>query len=148
MRTAICNNLNNLRKGNGMTQSDVASHLQISHQRYNYYENGRNEPGIAMLRKIASFYNITVDELISEGEEKEMQHVAMPGAPTVRIRYRRHKMNSNSSVGNAKDKLSQHLERLSKHADDGARTTDELVEITKAILSVAREIAVLDESVR
>lgn len=60
----LYNRLIELRKANLYTQSDIADRLQIGQKRYAAWEEGRAEPNIAMLIKIADLYNITIDELV------------------------------------------------------------------------------------
>ena len=49
---------------NGYTQKDIAKILNKTVSCYGFYENGRNEPDISTLTKLAELYNITIDELI------------------------------------------------------------------------------------
>lgn len=52
------------RTSKGLTQKQVAEHLQISRSGYASYEIGQREPSFEMLRKICDFYGITADYLI------------------------------------------------------------------------------------
>ena len=57
------NNLIELRKLNKLTQRDVAQHLNISQPSYIRYENGKSEPTIDNLIKLADLFDVTLDEL-------------------------------------------------------------------------------------
>ncbi|WP_342510524.1 helix-turn-helix transcriptional regulator [Sporosarcina sp. FSL K6-1522] len=46
------------------TQEDIASLIGVSRARYSHYENGRSEPDLVMLEKIADCYGVTIDELL------------------------------------------------------------------------------------
>ncbi len=47
-----------------MLQSDIATHLGITRQAYNHYETGRRSPDPEALKKLAKFYDVTVDYLL------------------------------------------------------------------------------------
>lgn len=46
-------------------QKDISKYLNITSQAYSNYENNKRTPDIETVRKIAEFYKITVDTLIS-----------------------------------------------------------------------------------
>lgn len=54
-----------LRKTNKITQQKIAEALQIARSTYAQYESGRFEPDIHVIRKIALFYNISIDFLLN-----------------------------------------------------------------------------------
>lgn len=56
--------LKELRTENKLKQSDVAEKLFITQTGYSNYENGRTEPNIEMLCKLADLYNVSIDYLI------------------------------------------------------------------------------------
>ena len=51
------------RKQLSMTQKDVAKQLGVKHQTYSHYENGKRQPRIEVMRKIAQLFNSSMDEL-------------------------------------------------------------------------------------
>ena len=57
-------NLKELRKEHKYSQYEMAKILNISQSDYNHYEKGRREPNIDMLIKIATLFDISLDELI------------------------------------------------------------------------------------
>ena len=57
-------NLKTFRKGLNLSQNEVAEKLNIPRANYQSYENGRNEPNIETLVKLADFFNVSVDTLI------------------------------------------------------------------------------------
>ena len=60
----IAEKLKELRRSQGYTQSDVAMAADIRQQTYSAYEAGKRTPSPLPLYKIASFYGITVDDLM------------------------------------------------------------------------------------
>ena len=59
----FCKNLAELRKQNKLTQRDVANHLGISQPSYLRYENGKSEPTIDNLIKLADLFDVSLDYL-------------------------------------------------------------------------------------
>ena len=53
-----------LRSEKNLTQSELATLLGIAKTTLAAYEQGKNEPNIAMLTKMASFFDVTIDYLI------------------------------------------------------------------------------------
>lgn len=57
--------LRELRIYHDYKQKDISDYLNITNQAYSNYENNKRTPDIDTIYKIAQFYNITVDKLIS-----------------------------------------------------------------------------------
>lgn len=53
-----------LRKEVGLTQAELAFHLNISQQAVSKYEKEEREPDIDVLIRIADFFNVTTDYLL------------------------------------------------------------------------------------
>ena len=60
--------LRQLRKSRGLTQEELADALYVSRTAVSKWESGRGYPSIDSLKAIATFYGVTIDELLS-GEE-------------------------------------------------------------------------------
>lgn len=56
--------LKELREACHMTQEKLAEHVGSSKSSISYYESGKREPDIAMLRQLAQYFHVTVDYLI------------------------------------------------------------------------------------
>ena len=56
--------LKQIRLKRGLSQKEVAEKLEITPASYNLYENGKRNPNIDMLKKIANFFNVDIDFLI------------------------------------------------------------------------------------
>lgn len=72
MKIILSEQLKKLRREKGNTQEDLASHLGISTQAVSKWEREEGYPDITLLPAIASYYNVSVDDLLGVGEiEKE-----------------------------------------------------------------------------
>lgn len=63
------NILKKLRESKGLMQKDVAKDLGISPAAYSLYEKGQREPKFDFLEKIANYFDVSIDYLMT-GEEK------------------------------------------------------------------------------
>ena len=59
----IYERLKSLRKERNLLQKDIADFLNISKSAYGYYEQGRNEPDIQTILKLAELYQVSADYL-------------------------------------------------------------------------------------
>jgi transcriptional regulator with XRE-family HTH domain len=62
----ISSNIKYLRKKKGLTQQSFADLLEIKRSLVGAYEEDRAEPKYDLLKKIASFFEVTVDDFINE----------------------------------------------------------------------------------
>ena len=62
--------LKELRIERGLLQKDVAQLLNITQMSYSYYERGLREPEIALLIRLAELFNVSVDYLIENENER------------------------------------------------------------------------------
>ena len=60
--------LKELRESKGLTQKEVAEIIGYSEISYARYENGKREPDISTLCKLAEYFNVTVDYLIGRSK--------------------------------------------------------------------------------
>ena len=56
--------LKDLREDRDLTQESIAKVLKTTQSYYAQYENGKREPDISTLCKLAEYFNVTVDYLI------------------------------------------------------------------------------------
>lgn len=64
--------LKELRKKKGISQLRLATDLNTTQNTISRYETGEREPGISELIKIADYFNVSVDYLISRTENPKM----------------------------------------------------------------------------
>ena len=56
--------LQELRTQKGIPQKEIADYLGITIASYSLYERGNREPNIAMIKHIARYYKISLDDLL------------------------------------------------------------------------------------
>lgn len=59
-----------LRKENNMSQSELASILNVTSQAVSKWENGRGIPDIEMLKKLSDVFKVNIEDILA-GEEKK-----------------------------------------------------------------------------
>ena len=64
-------NLKTRRKEAGLTQQELAAQLCVHQTAVAGWENGRAQPSIEKLLKLAEIFGCTVDELLRDGGEEE-----------------------------------------------------------------------------
>lgn len=63
-----------LRKTKGLTQAELAEYFQVSNKTISKWECGESLPEIPLLKALADFYNVTVDEILN-GESKARKEI-------------------------------------------------------------------------
>ena len=63
--------LRELREDKNLNQTQVAKVLGMSQTGYSKYETGENDIPTAILIKLSHFYNVSIDYMLGETEEKE-----------------------------------------------------------------------------
>lgn len=58
------NTLKDLREGKDLTQSDITKELGLDQVVYSKYENEKNNVPVEVLRKLAKFYDTSIDYLL------------------------------------------------------------------------------------
>ena len=53
-----------IRVKSGKKQREAAEYLGVNIRTYQYYEEGRNEPAIPVLERLADFFMVSLDELV------------------------------------------------------------------------------------
>lgn len=83
--------LKQLRKERKLTQTDVANVLGITYQAYAHYEKGRHQPDPQSLKKLADFFDVSVDYLLGRSEIDDEDKIkaiggfALPPMRTIKV---------------------------------------------------------------
>ena len=67
----MVNRLEEIRKQRGMTQEELAGHLEVSRQTVNSLENGRYNPSILLAFKIARLFDRAIEDIFLYEEEED-----------------------------------------------------------------------------
>ena len=65
-KSYVTENLRYLRRKKGLTQQEFADIMEVKRSLIGAYEEGRAEPKYTLLKKIALFFDLTMDEITSE----------------------------------------------------------------------------------
>ena len=63
------NKIEAIRKGKGILQEEFAKAMGVSRQTISSLENGRYNPSILLAHKIATFFEMTIEEVFDFEEE-------------------------------------------------------------------------------
>ena len=75
MDIIIDKNLQKLRSERGNTQEELATFLAVSSQAVSKWERGESIPDVALLPRIAAYYNVSVDDLLGVGETMKQERI-------------------------------------------------------------------------
>ncbi|HAC1783246.1 TPA_asm: helix-turn-helix domain-containing protein [Listeria monocytogenes] len=70
------NRLKQLRKNNNKTQEDISKILGISRGAYSHIENGRNEPDMETIVKLANIFGVSTDYLLGRSNNGFIDKIA------------------------------------------------------------------------
>jgi transcriptional regulator with XRE-family HTH domain len=73
----LASNLRFLRKHQNITQQDLADQLAVQRTMISAYEDGRSEPKLATLQKLAEILEVAVDELLGHDIENQGRRALM-----------------------------------------------------------------------
>ncbi len=73
----------NLRKGKGLSQSELGDLVGVSNKAVSKWENGEAKPAINQLMKLSKVFNVSMDEIINieERAEKQIRKIVITGGP-------------------------------------------------------------------
>ncbi|GHE42200.1 XRE family transcriptional regulator [Sphingobacterium griseoflavum] len=81
----IASNLKFLRKRKGLTQQQFADVMEIKRASVGAYEEDRAEPKYELLKKIAEFYDLTMDELAHDVIDEKWRPTPRSNASNLRV---------------------------------------------------------------
>ena len=62
-------NLIFLRRDRNLTQPQLAKAINVSNAVVSFWENGKNEPKVSYIKKLANFFGVTTDFLLGQTDE-------------------------------------------------------------------------------
>jgi transcriptional regulator with XRE-family HTH domain len=65
----VGDNIKKLRKEKGLQQKQMALELGIDQSNYNKIENGKREPSLDLLNKLAGLFGVSVDDILNPDKE-------------------------------------------------------------------------------
>lgn len=86
MDIIIDKNLQKLRSERGNTQEELAAFLSVSSQAVSKWERGESIPDVTLLPRIASYYNVTVDDLLGVGEIRKQEKIEEYSQKSLKLR--------------------------------------------------------------
>ncbi|RZM20617.1 MAG: helix-turn-helix domain-containing protein [Pedobacter sp.] len=98
MEKFLGSNLKYLRKERGLILDDMLQSLDIKRSTFNTYETGKAEPSLTVLSKIASFFGLGLDELVSQDLSNKAGSEPSKTIPLPQNRDRSDKTNKKSSI--------------------------------------------------
>lgn len=78
--------LQELRKRKGLTQEQLAESLYVSRTAVSKWESGRGYPNIDSLKRVAEFFSVTIDDLLSDSDTSAAEEKTEPETPVLRRR--------------------------------------------------------------
>lgn len=61
-----------LRQESGLTQKNVADAIRVTPRQYQRFEQGEQKPGFDNLRKLADYFQVSVDWLMGRTDKREV----------------------------------------------------------------------------
>lgn len=71
--------ISQLRNDKGLNQRELAIHLGVSNGAIGMWETGKRQPDLETIKKIASFFNVSVDYLLGNTSDSETTSSESPG---------------------------------------------------------------------
>lgn len=71
--------ISQLRNDKGLNQRELAIHLGVSNGAIGMWETGKRQPDLETIKKIASFFNVSVDYLLGNTSDSETTSSEAPG---------------------------------------------------------------------
>ncbi|EAC5135320.1 helix-turn-helix transcriptional regulator [Listeria monocytogenes] len=99
------NRLKQLRKNNNKTQEDISKILGISRGAYSHIENGRNEPDMETIVKLANIFGVSTDYLLGRSSNSFIDTIAAH-------------IDSNATEEDIKEILAYIEEKRKEHANE------------------------------
>lgn len=69
-----------LRSEKNLTQATIAYDMGISRATYSHYETGRSQPDIQFIKKLADYFNVSIDFLLGFSDQRSIYNVGDTGS--------------------------------------------------------------------
>ncbi|AQS57207.1 MAG: helix-turn-helix domain-containing protein [Novibacillus thermophilus] len=69
-KPTLGNSLRRLRKRHRISQSELAKHIRVSRSTIAMWETSQRVPDLMMVERLADFFQVSIDELLSRHEKK------------------------------------------------------------------------------
>lgn len=80
-KQTVAANLTALRKSHQLTQLQLADKLHYSDKAVSKWERGESLPDLAVMKQLADFYGITIDDFLRTEEERAAMQPVLPAQP-------------------------------------------------------------------
>ena len=84
--------LRELRKEKKLTQEELAEYLNVSNRTISRWETGNNMPDIGMLVEIATFYNVSIPEIVDGERKSEIMKEEIRDTAVKMVEYSQHEV--------------------------------------------------------
>ncbi|MBO5529498.1 MAG: helix-turn-helix domain-containing protein [Bacilli bacterium] len=88
LASIVGKNLASLRKAKGLTQQDLAKEINYSDKSISKWELGYSLPSVDILKDFAAFYGVTIDYLVAEQSQEDLEKIAKAEEEDEKIRFR------------------------------------------------------------
>lgn len=144
-----------LRQSRGNRQEDLATHLGVSAQSVSKWERGENLPDLTLIPAIASYYDVTVDDLLGVGEVRKQEKIDWYFAESKRL-LRDGKTGENIELmrkavkefPNEHKLISQLAFALFYHVDKDKAMCSEAIKLDERILRESTDINLRGNSIK
>lgn len=79
------NRLRELRKEKGLTQLELAKILNVSDRSVGFYETGERDPDTDTLKKLASFFSVSIDYLLNQSDIRNLSNAINESATSYNL---------------------------------------------------------------
>jgi transcriptional regulator with XRE-family HTH domain len=125
-----------IRRGMGLNQVQLAEKLNLSKQVISNYETGVREPGVGVLLRMADTFGISVDYLLgrSDSEEKLMRRTAIASLMVKELKkadslYGPNFASAHEGYAILREELDELWEEIKKKSPDQNRLREEAIQV-------------------
>lgn len=154
MNILLDENLRKLRLSRGNRQEDLATHLGVSVQSVSKWERGENLPDLTLIPAIASYYDVSVDDLLGVGEVRKQEKIDWYFAESKRLLHDGKTEENIELMRKAVKEFPNELKLISQlafalfyHIDKDKEMCSEAIELDERILRESTDINLRGNSI-